>query len=97
MDDLADACLLVMLKYSDLEFVNVGSGKEISIADLADLIKRITDYSGKIIFDDSKPDGTPRKLMDITKLRQLGWQSQIELEAGLRGVALEMSKISKVF
>ena len=97
VDDLADACLLVMLKYSDLEFVNVGSGKEISIADLADLIKRITDYSGKIIFDDSKPDGTPRKLMDITKLRQLGWQSQIELEAGLRGVALEMSKISKVF
>jgi GDP-L-fucose synthase len=86
VDDLADACLFVMENYSSMEFVNVGSGQEISINDLALMVKKMTDYQGEIIFDSSKPDGTPRKLMDGSKLKTLNWQPKITLETGLKSV-----------
>ena len=86
VDDLADACLFLMQNYSQEEFVNVGFGIDISIKDLAHLIREITGFKGKIIFDSSKPDGTPRKLLDSTKINGLGWKPGILLEQGLRGV-----------
>ena len=72
--DMADACVFLMEKYNEEGFVNIGTGKEISIYELALLIKKITGYEGEIIFDTTKPDGTPRKLMDVSKLTNLGWK-----------------------
>jgi len=86
VDDLADACLFLMKNYSGLGFVNVGTSHEISIKDLATLIKNIVGFTGKISFDKTKPDGTPRKLMDVSALKKLGWTYSIELEEGLRSV-----------
>lgn len=86
VDDLADACLFLMLNYSGEQFVNVGFGKEISIRDLAVLIGGIVGFKGEIVFDSSKPDGTPRKLLDVSKLSQLGWKYNIGLEDGLKMV-----------
>lgn len=87
--DMADACVYLMQQYNDKGFVNIGSGKEISIKDLAYLVKDIVGYQGKVTFDTSKPDGTPRKLMDESKLTQLGWTASISLEDGIRGVYQE--------
>jgi GDP-L-fucose synthase len=84
VDDLADACLFLMLNYNDSKFVNVGTGKDTSIAELAELVKKIVGYNGEIIYDTSKPDGTPRKLLDLTYLHSLGWKHKIELEEGIR-------------
>lgn len=84
--DMADACVFLMEKYNEKGFVNIGTGKEISIYELALLIKKITGYEGEIIFDTTKPDGTPRKLMDVSKLTNLGWKYSIELEEGIREV-----------
>lgn len=86
VDDLADACLFLMHHFNEAGFVNVGFGSDISIADLAGLIKAIVGYEGALIFDTSKPDGTPRKLMDVSKLSQLGWQASIDLASGIRAV-----------
>lgn len=83
-DDLADACFYLMQHYDDAEFVNVGTGKDITIKDLALLIKEVSGFKGKLIFDTSRPDGTPRKLMDVSKLHQMGWKHSIELEEGIR-------------
>jgi GDP-L-fucose synthase len=85
-DDLADACLFLMDKYSGKQFVNIGWGTDISIHELAMLIARITGFNGRIEFDTSKPDGTPRKLMDTSALNSLGWQPSISLEEGIRSV-----------
>ncbi|RAR69982.1 GDP-L-fucose synthase [Flavobacterium aciduliphilum] len=87
--DMADACVYLMQQYNDKGFVNIGSGKEISIKDLAYLVKDIVGYQGRVTFDTSKPDGTPRKLMDESKLTQLGWTASITLEEGIRGVYQE--------
>lgn len=84
--DMADACVYLMQNYNDEGFVNIGTGKEISIADLAFLIKDIVGFKGNIVFDTTKPDGTPRKLTDTTKLNNLGWEHSIELEDGIRDV-----------
>lgn len=84
VDDLADACVFLMNCYSVNETVNVGTGKEISILKLAELVKEVVGYEGKIVLDPSKPDGTPRKLLDIGKLKNLGWSYQTELEEGIR-------------
>ncbi|OYU85255.1 MAG: GDP-fucose synthetase [Flavobacterium sp. BFFFF2] len=84
--DMADACVYLMEHYSERIFVNIGSGEEISIKDLAYLIKDIVDFKGELIFDHTKPDGTPRKLMDNSKLRALGWKPSINLESGIRAV-----------
>ncbi len=83
-DDLADACFYLMQHYDDAEFVNVGTGKDITIKDLALLIKEVSGFKGKLIFDTSRPDGTPRKLMDVSKLHQMGWKHSIELDEGIR-------------
>lgn len=86
VDDLAEACLFLMDDFNEDGFINVGTGKEISIIDLALLIKDIVGFKGNIAYDDSKPDGTPRKLMDVSKLAKLGWTSSISLSEGIRNV-----------
>ena len=86
VDDLAAACFFLMQAYNEAEFVNIGSGVDITIAALAQLIKEIVGYEGSIINDITKPDGTPRKLMDVSKMKYLGWSAQIDLESGIRGV-----------
>jgi len=86
VDDLAEACFYLMHHYNDKGFVNIGVGNDISIKDLAILVKQITGYTGDIVFDASKPDGTPRKLMDVSKLHALGWIATISLEEGIRKV-----------
>jgi GDP-L-fucose synthase len=83
VDDLADACYLLMEQYNDKQFVNVGCGEDVSIKELTDLVKKVIGYEGEIRFDASKPDGTPRKLMDATKLRNMGWKPTISLEQGI--------------
>ena len=83
VDDLADACIFLMKHYSDFSHINVGTGTDITIRDFAEVIKRVVDYEGDIIFDTSRPDGTPRKVLDVSKLNRLGWQAQISLEEGL--------------
>jgi len=85
-DDLAEACYFLMQHYNEPGLVNIGVGEDISIADLAALIKKITGFEGEIVWDSSKPDGTPRKLMDVTKLHNLGWKAKIGLEEGIRRV-----------
>ncbi|MDF2537564.1 MAG: Nucleoside-diphosphate-sugar epimerase [Herbinix sp.] len=84
VDDLADACVFLMNTYSGMETVNIGTGKEISIANLAETIKKVIGYEGEIVYDRSKPDGTPRKLLDVSKLLGLGWRYQTELLDGIK-------------
>lgn len=84
VDDLADACLFLMNEYDGSQPVNVGVGKDISIGELAALIATIVGYSGDIVYNSAMPDGTPRKLLDISKLADLGWQPRIALEDGIR-------------
>lgn len=84
VDDLADACVFLMNNYSGNETVNIGTGKELTIKDLAELIAEVIGYQGKIKWDSSKPDGTARKLLDISKLENLGWKYQTELKDGIR-------------
>jgi GDP-L-fucose synthase len=86
VDDLADACVFLMQHYNDESHINVGTGEDLEIGELAALIKRITGYGGVIEHDMSKPDGTPRKLLDVTRLHQLGWKHQTSLETGVRKV-----------
>ena len=86
VDDLAEACYYLMLNYNEAGFVNVGTGEDISIRDLALMIKDIIGYKGEIKQDTSKPDGTPRKLMDVSKLNALGWKATVTLEEGIRRV-----------
>ncbi|WP_337033718.1 GDP-L-fucose synthase [Paenibacillus illinoisensis] len=85
-DDLADACIFLMNQYEESEIINVGVGKDISIKDLALLIRSIVGYEGEIVFDTSKPDGTPRKLVDVTKINRLGWSARVDLEEGIRSI-----------
>lgn len=84
VDDLAEACLHLMLNYNEKLFVNIGSGTDISIRDLALLVKKIVGFEGELTFDTSKPDGTPRKLMDISRLKKSGWKQTVALEEGIR-------------
>lgn len=84
VDDLADACVFLMNHYSGMETVNIGTGKELSIRELTELVARIIGYDGEIRWDHDKPDGTPRKLLDVSKLEQLGWKYRVDLEEGIR-------------
>ena len=86
VDDLAEACIYLMKNYDEEGLVNIGTGSEISILELAKLIKNIVGYKGNIVNDLEKPDGTPRKLMDVSKLNSRGWSSEIKLEKGIRSV-----------
>jgi GDP-L-fucose synthase len=88
-DDMADACIFLMRNYSEPGLINIGVGEDVSIKELAEMIKEITGYKGKIVFDSSKPDGTPRKLMDVSKLNQKGWKALIRLKAGIEKVYKE--------
>ena len=84
VDDLADACTFLMKNYSGSEIINIGTGKDLSIKELAGIICKIVGYKGEFGFDPSKPDGTPRKLLDITKLKELGWETKTDLTSGLK-------------
>jgi GDP-L-fucose synthase len=86
VDELADACIFLMQRYNEPGLINVGVGQDISIKELAEMIKEITGFTGNIVFDKTKPDGTPRKLMDVTKLNSLGWKAAIPLFEGVREV-----------
>jgi GDP-L-fucose synthase len=83
VDDLADACLFGLQRYSDEMHLNVGSGEEVTIAELARLVAEIVGYRGRVVFDSSRPDGTPRKLLDVTRLNALGWRPRTSLRDGL--------------
>ena len=82
-DDLADACVFLMDTFNEAGLVNIGVGEDLTIKELAELIKDITGFEGNIVFDATKPDGTPRKLMDVSKLHSLGWQHRIDLRKGI--------------
>jgi GDP-L-fucose synthase len=88
-DDMADACLFLMQGYNEPGFINIGRGEDVTIKELAEMIKEITGYKGKIVFNPSKPDGTPRKLLDVSKLTALGWQAKIGLREGVKKVYSE--------
>jgi len=96
VDDVADACIFLMKNYDEPGHINVGLGTDLSILELAELIAGITGYTGSIQKDLSKPDGTPRKLMDVSKMKSMGWQARISLEEGIRAVYAEYVKSSIV-
>ena len=83
VDDLAEACFFLMQQYNDELFLNIGYGSDLSISELAALVKKITGYTGKITYDSSKPDGTPRKLLDSTRIHKFGWKPKITLQDGI--------------
>ncbi|ABO49925.1 NAD-dependent epimerase/dehydratase [Desulforamulus reducens MI-1] len=85
VDDLADACVFLMEHYQDSEIINIGTGQDLTIKELAELVKAKVGYQGEIVYDNTKPDGTPKKLLDVSKLKSMGWQAQIPLKEGLVG------------
>jgi len=91
-DDLADACFFIMQRYDEAGFINIGVGEDLEIRELAALISGIVGYTGEIRYDASKPDGTPRKIMDVSKLHALGWKASIDLGEGIRRVYEEYRK-----
>ena len=82
-DDLGRACVFLMQHYDGEQFINVGSGSDVTIRELAELVGRITGFTGQIVWDATKPDGTPRKWMDSSRLLALGWKPQVDLETGI--------------
>ena len=84
VDDMADACVYLMETYAGDDFINVGTGNDVSIGELAEIIGKVVGYKGRIVFNTSKPDGTPRKLLDVSRLEALGWKYRIGLEDGVR-------------
>lgn len=95
-DDLAEACYFLMETYDKPELVNIGTGKDLTILDLAKTIQRIVGFKGKLIFDATKPDGTPRKLLDVSRLHALGWKHTVELEEGIRMAYQDFLKNTRV-
>jgi len=94
-DDLAEACLFLMENYNESELVNIGTGEDVTIKNLAALVKQIIGFQGEIIWDTSKPDGTPRKLMDVSKLHGLGWHHKIALEDGIKLAYQDFLKLTE--
>jgi GDP-L-fucose synthase len=92
-DDLADACLFLMQKYDEEGLVNIGTGVDLPIIELAHIVKKTVGYDGNIVLDTTKPDGTPRKLMDVSKLHALGWRHKIDLEEGIKMVVEEVKEL----
>jgi GDP-L-fucose synthase len=86
VDDLAEACYFLMMKYNERLFVNVGTGVDVTIKELAETIKEITAFEGELVWDSSKPDGTPRKLMDVSRINDFGWKHKIDLKDGIESV-----------
>lgn len=95
VDDMADACIFLMNTYNDNKFVNIGTGEDVTILEVAQMIKEIVGYEGMIEFDSSKPDGTPRKLLDVSRINSLGWKAKIGLRAGLKKTVEWYSKNKK--
>ncbi len=93
VDDLADACFFLLQNYNDAGIVNIGWGEDVTIKELAELIVTLVGYKGTLVFDSSKPDGTPRKLLDTTKINTLGWKPSLKLQEGLRKTILEVKDI----
>ena len=91
VDDLADACFFLLQNYNEQGLVNVGSGTDVSIKELAELIVSIVGYNGHLLFDSNKPDGTPRKLMDVSKMKRLGWKPCVSLQEGILKTILEVA------
>lgn len=94
VDDLADACIFLMQTYNNQGWINIGVGEDISIKELAEMIKDVVGYEGGIAFDSEKPDGTPRKLLDVSLINSLGWKSKIELKQGIENVYNELKSSS---
>ena len=92
VDDLSDACLFLLQNYDAPEIINVGSGEDLSIRELAETVAKIVGYTGQITWDTSKPDGMPRRLLDVSKLRALGWNHQIDLETGILSVIADFEQ-----
>jgi GDP-L-fucose synthase len=93
VDDLADACYFIMQKYDGADWLNIGVGDDVSIKELAELVKEIAGYKGELKFNTDKPDGTPRKLLDVSKLHALGWKAKIELKEGVQKVYQEVKSL----
>ena len=93
VDDLADACYFIMQEYNGTDWLNIGVGEDISIKELAELVKEIAGYKGELKFNTDKPDGTPRKLLDVSKLNALGWKAKIELKEGIQKVYQEVKSL----
>jgi GDP-L-fucose synthase len=93
-DDLAAACVFLMQNYSDEQIINVGSGSDLTIKSLAGIVRRVVGFTGEIIWDTAKPDGTPRKLMDSSRLLAMGWMPQIDFEIGIRGAYEDFLRLS---
>ncbi|MDP3392402.1 GDP-L-fucose synthase [Sediminibacterium sp.] len=93
VDDLAEACLFLMQHYNEKGLVNIGTGIDVTILELAELIRKITGYEGSTVLDESKPDGAPRKLLDVQKINNLGWQSKIKLYDGLNKVYIDIKNL----
>jgi GDP-L-fucose synthase len=85
VDDVADACVFLMKHYSDMQFLNIGTGEDVTIAGFASEVARVVGYQGKVAYDTSRPDGTPQKLLDVSKIKKLGWAPKIKLRDGLAG------------
>ncbi len=94
VDDLADACIFLMQHYNEREFVNVGTGEDLTIRELAGMIREIVGFTGELKWDSSKPDGTPRKLMDVSRLHGLGWRHRIDLREGISEVYQAFQQIN---
>jgi GDP-L-fucose synthase len=92
VDDLADACVFVMQRYSDLQFLNIGTGEDLTIAEFARLVGDVVGYRGKIVFDPARPDGAPRKLLDVSRIAALGWRATTPLRAGLQLMYADFQK-----
>ncbi|WP_353949191.1 GDP-L-fucose synthase [Sporolactobacillus sp. Y61] len=84
IEDMADGCVFLLENYDGADFVNLGTGKELTIRELAELIKKVVGYQGELYFNSDKPDGTPRKLLDVSKMKRMGWTYKVELEDGIR-------------
>jgi GDP-L-fucose synthase len=92
VDDLADACVFLMENYSEEQHVNVGTGVDVSIRELAEMVKELVGFNGQLLFNTDKPDGTPRKLLDVSKIQGLGWKHKLELKEGIRSVLSDLEK-----
>ncbi len=84
VDDLARACVFLLEHYSQEQFINIGYGSDVTVRELAETVKRVVGFEGQIVWDKSKPDGTPRKLMDSSRLFAMGWKPEVDLEKGIR-------------
>lgn len=96
-DDLADACIYLMMHYNERDLVNIGTGEDLSIKHLTELIAKIVEYKGEIRWDSNKPDGTPRKLMDVSKLHKLGWRHTVELSEGICSAYQDFLKNQEIY